>query len=73
MQEEIHISDKKRRGRERSLKKEEELIISLMKLKLNMNEQYTAFLFGVSESTVSRDLHMDTFSLKRTARPDSLA
>ena len=54
MQEEMHISDKKRRGRERSLKKEEELVISLMKLKLNMNEQYTAFLFSVSESTISR-------------------
>jgi hypothetical protein len=47
-------TDKKRRGRERALKKEEELLIALMKLKLNLNEQYVAFLFGVSDSTVSR-------------------
>ena len=43
-----------KRGPKRSLSCEEELLISLMKLKLNCLEDHLAFLFGVSGSLISQ-------------------
>ena len=50
----FQLLTKNKLGRRRLLSLKEELLITLMKLKLNLSEAYFAFLFGVSCSTISR-------------------
>ena len=51
----FQLLTKNKLGRRRLLSLKEELLITLMKLKLNLSEAYFfAFLFGVSWSTISR-------------------
>ena len=47
---------KQKRGPPRRLSKENELLLTLMKMKLNLTEDYLAFLFSVSVSLVSNIL-----------------
>jgi hypothetical protein len=48
--------DTKKPGKERKLGQENELLMTLMRLKLDLLDEYIAFIFGVSESTVSQIL-----------------
>ena len=40
-----------------SLKAAQELLLTLMKLRLNLSDKFLAYLFGIHQSTVSRVFH----------------
>jgi len=52
--EDNHQNTISKRGRSRTLKLEDELFLVICRLRQEFHEQHLAFLFGISQSTISR-------------------
>ena len=50
------LNNTRKPGKERQLTQENELLLTLMRIKLDLLDEYLAFIFGISESSVSQIL-----------------